>query len=113
MPVMQVKLKKDEASFRSSDILLAMKWFDKREVYMLSTFHNQEFVNTKEHYRTHEMITKPKCVVDYNRLMGSVDRTDMIISTIHSQRKHMKWYKEYFSHLIDICVWNRFLLTQI
>jgi len=54
---------------------------------MLSTFHTEKFVNTKIHYRTKETITKPKCVTDYNRFMGAVDKTDMVISTIHSQRK--------------------------
>lgn len=57
---------------------------------MLSTFHTEEFVDSKIHYRTKEMITKPKCVVDYNRLMGVVDKT--VISTIHFQRKNFKCY---------------------
>jgi len=95
MPVIQNKLKTGEASFRSSKYLLAMRWCDKREVYMLSSFHSEEFVETKRHYRTREMIMKPKCVVDYNKLMGAVDKTDMVISTIHSERKALKWYKKY------------------
>ena len=113
MPKIENKLQKGEASFRSSKYLLAMKWYDKREVYMLSTFHTEEFVNTKIHYRTKEMITKPKCVVDYNRFMGTVDKTDMVISTIHSQRKNLKWYKKYFYRLLDICVWNAYCLYKI
>lgn len=60
MPIIQNKLKTGEASFRSSNLLLAMKWCDKREVYMLSTFHNKEFVDMKRHYRTQEMIKKTK-----------------------------------------------------
>ena len=113
MPRMDKKLKKGEASFWSSECLLAMKWHDKREVYMLSTFHTEEFVDTKIHYRTKEMIIKPKCVVDYNRSMGAVDKTDMIISTIHSQRKNLKWYKKYFFHLLDICIWNAYCLYKL
>jgi len=61
MPRMDNKLKKGEASFWSSKYLLAMKWYDKREVYMLSTFHTEEFVNTKIHYRTKETITTKVC----------------------------------------------------
>ncbi|CAK9832586.1 PiggyBac transposable element-derived protein 4 [Anthophora retusa] len=90
MPIIQNKLKTGEASFRSSRYLLAMRWYDKREVYMLSPFHSEEFVETKRHYQTREIIKKPKCVVDYNKLMRTVDKTDMVISTIHSQRKALK-----------------------
>ncbi|CAK9809208.1 PiggyBac transposable element-derived protein 4 [Anthophora quadrimaculata] len=113
MPIFQDKLNTGEASFRSSKHLLAMKWCDKREVYMLSSCHNHEFVNIKLHYRTQEIIKKPKCVVDYNRLMGSVEKADMVINTIHSQRKSLKWYKKYFFHLIDMCVWNAFCLYKL
>lgn len=113
MPRMDNKLKKGEASFWSSEYLLAMKWYDRREVYMLSTFHTEEFVETKIHYRTKEMIMKPKCVVDYNRSMGAVDKTDMIISTVNSQRKNLKWYKKYFFHLLDVCIWNAYCLYKL
>lgn len=113
MPRMDKKLKKGEAGFWSSECLLAMKWHDKREVYMLSTLHTEEFVDTKIHYRTKEMIIKPKCVVDYNRSMGAVDKIDMIISTIHSQRKNFKWYEKYFFHLLDLCIWNSYSLYKL
>ncbi|XP_046142326.1 piggyBac transposable element-derived protein 4-like [Osmia bicornis bicornis] len=113
MPVIQNKLKTGEVSFRSSKYLLAMRWCDKREVYMLSSFHSEEFVETKRHYRTREMIMQPKCVFDYNKLMGAVDKTDMVISTIHSERKALKWYKKYFFHLIDICIWNAYCLYKL
>lgn len=51
---------------------------------------------------------KPKCVFDCNKLIGTVDKTDMVISIIHSQHKALKWYEKYFFHLIDICVWNAY-----
>ncbi|KAL2729369.1 piggyBac transposable element-derived protein 4 isoform X1 [Vespula maculifrons] len=56
---------------------------DKRQVYILSTFHNEVFVDPRRHYRIQEMIKKSKCVVD------------MVISNVHSQHKNMKWYKKY------------------
>lgn len=37
----------------------------------------------------------------------------MIISTVHSQRKNMKWCKKYFFHLIDICVRIAYCLYKI
>lgn len=43
-----------------------MKWCNKKK-------HTQEFVDMKIHYRTKEMIRKPKCVTDYNRLFELID----------------------------------------
>ena len=44
---------------------------------MLSSFHNEELVETKRHHRTQKIIKKPKCVVNYNRLMGTVEQIAM------------------------------------
>ena len=64
MPIMDKKLKKGEIDFRTSSNMLALKWRDKRDVFMLSTFHNSEFICTgKKNYKTQEFIRKPKCIV--------------------------------------------------
>ena len=44
---------------------------------MLSSFHNEELVETKRHHRTQKIIKKPKCVIDHNRLMVTVERIAM------------------------------------
>lgn len=36
----------------------------------------------------------------------------MVISTIDATGKSLKWYRKYFSHLIDIYVWNAFRLYK-
>lgn len=38
--------------------------------------------------------------------MGGVDRHDQILTYYSLNRKSMKWYKKYFFHLFDICVFN-------
>ncbi|KAL6419513.1 hypothetical protein ACFW04_011346 [Cataglyphis niger] len=50
--------------------------------------------------------------MDYNSSMGAVDKCDMIISSIQSVRKSLKWYKKYFFHLLDIAVWNAYCLYK-
>lgn len=113
MPILNKKLNRGEIEFRTSNNLLALKWRDKKDVFMLSTFHNNEFVSTgKKNYKTQEFINKPKCIVDYNHSMGAVDKCDMVISSIQSIRKSMKWYKKYFFHLLDIAVWNAYCLYK-
>ena len=76
MPKMHEKLKKGEACFRSAN-MLAIKWQDKKEVFMISTIHKEEFVDVPKHYSVQEIVQKPLCVHDYNKLMGAVDRIDM------------------------------------
>jgi len=110
---MDKKLKKSEIDFRTTSNLLALKWRDKRDVFMLSIFHNSEFICTgKKNYNTQEFIRKPKCTVDYNLSMGAVDKCDMVVSSIKSIRKSIKWYKKYFFHLLDIAVWNSYCLYK-
>ncbi|KAL6418516.1 hypothetical protein ACFW04_012036 [Cataglyphis niger] len=73
MPHMEEKLKRGEMCYRSTDILLAMKWHDKRRDYRSGLYKK-----------------KPSCIVDYNSNMGAVDRVDMILSTLNSLRKTIK-----------------------
>lgn len=95
MPRMEENLKKGEICYRSTSNLLTMKWCDKKNVWMLSSVHTAMFVESdKREYRTGLFKRKPSCVQDYNCNMGAVDRVDMILSTINSVRKTVKWYKK-------------------
>ena len=55
-----------------------MKWRDKREVSILSTFHDDTFIEKRQHTCLAsdgvEMIEKPS-VVEYNLHMGGVDKS--------------------------------------
>ncbi|KAJ8939467.1 hypothetical protein NQ318_022521 [Aromia moschata] len=107
MPKFEKKLKKGETEFRSSEHMLALKWKDRREVFMLSTMHENKMVTLPKKDRiTGENIKKPLCVVDYNRKMGAVDKTDMMISSLDCTRKTIKWYKKLFMHILDLCLLN-------
>lgn len=90
MPKMNEKLQKEEACFRSSENILAIKYYDKKDVYMISTMHTEEFVDVPKRYNKQEIIRKSACIHNYNNLMGAVDKTDMVISTIQSTRKTTK-----------------------
>ena len=111
MPKIDKRLKKGEAAFKLSDNLLDLKWTDKKEVYMLSTMHTAEFKAVIRH-GGERVIQKPVCVLDYNNSMGAVDKADMVISTMNSTRESSKWYREFFFHLMDICVWNAYCLYK-
>ena len=71
--VREAKLRKGESHFSQDDTLLFMKWKDKCDVLMLSTFHDDTFIEKR---RTRpaadgvEVIHKPSVVEDYNQHMG-------------------------------------------
>ena len=75
--VKTAQLRKGETQFSKDDYFLFMKWRDKRDVLMMSTFHDDTFI--EKHRRTRlstdgvEVIKKPAVVEEYNQNMGGVD----------------------------------------
>ena len=87
--------------------VLAIKWNDKRDVHMITTFHAGKLQNSAKVDRvTGDRIQKPDCVLDYTQNMRLVDKADMQLSTVECIRKSIKWYKKLFFHLVDLVVLN-------
>lgn len=108
------KLKRGEIEAFSSPPLLALKWQDKKAVTMLSTIHDDKIVpsDNLDHFSGLPKL-KPQCVIDYNKNMGSVDITDMMMSSIGCIRKTRKWYKKLGFHIIDLFMLNAFYLFRV
>ena len=79
--------------FSTSGDLLAVRWTDRRNVYMLSTAHNTSVgvaMKRPKGSREKHPIPCPTCVSDYNEYMG-----DQHISYYNlSQRRILKWWKK-------------------
>ncbi|CAF1034879.1 unnamed protein product [Didymodactylos carnosus] len=113
LPTFPSKLQKDKQTFQHTNILLALKWRDKRDVHMLSTIHVPDMVLTNKIDRvTNKPIAKPLCIKDYNDNMGLVDKSDMQISFSECVRKTIKWYKKLFFHLLDLSMLNAYILYK-
>lgn len=89
MPKFEEHLKKGEACFRTSNTLLAMKWIDKKEVYMITSMHTAHFAAVSR-YGEQQSVQKPVCVISYNKSMGIIDKVDMVLSTVNSTHKLLK-----------------------
>lgn len=103
MPPLKEKLRRGEpeAKYTSNNTIMALKWYDKRDVYTLTTKHMLSFQATGKHdHRTGREVLKPRAVLDYNKNMGARDKTDMILSSVGSVRKTVKWYKKLFFHIL-------------
>ena len=73
--ITDTNLKKGEVVSTQDDGVLALKWHDKRDVLMLSTYHDSSMVEKSRRSKGAgvETIQKPKVVEDYNQYMGGVD----------------------------------------
>ncbi|KAG8238149.1 hypothetical protein J437_LFUL017262 [Ladona fulva] len=96
--------KKGEVHTLFSRSLLALRWRDKKDVDMLSTKHsNASMKETGKKRRrkdgSEESVSKPACVIDYNRGMGGVDKQDQQLACFPVMRKFMKEYKIFFLHV--------------
>ena len=73
----------------------------------MSTIHNDAMIpqgNNKP--------SKPLAVVDYNKNMGLVDKSDMQISFNDTTCHTIKWYKELFWRLVDVAINNAYILYK-
>lgn len=107
MPKFSNKLKKGETDTKHTENMMVVRWMDRREVCMLTTLHEHTMTQTgKTDRHTNQLQIKPQCVIQYNKWMGAVDRSDMMITSIECVRKSLKWYRKSFFHLLDITILN-------
>ena len=66
--------------------IMCIKWKDKREVALLSTFHDDSMIDKRRRTRATEggieTISKPKAIDDYNTYMGGVDLSDQLLHEV-------------------------------
>ncbi|GFO07295.1 PiggyBac transposable element-derived protein 4 [Plakobranchus ocellatus] len=90
-----------------------LRFYDKREVNILSTAHDDTMVATgKTNPVTREPIVKLHAVADYNKFMGAVDRSDQMVSFNSFRRRTLKWWKKAFFHMFMLAVLNSYLLHK-
>ena len=106
LAVTQAKLKQCETVFCHKSNLLALKWMDKREVYILSGLHKATNVISKKTNYKGQKVTKPQPVFLYNRYMSGVDLTDQFLQYYSFLHKSVKWSKKFFVHCLNMVILN-------
>ncbi|XP_067121319.1 piggyBac transposable element-derived protein 4-like [Centruroides vittatus] len=107
----KLMLRKDAVAAYYRKKLMALKWVSKREVYMLSTIHDDS-MKTNSNNSKH-LATKPKVIFDYNSGMGGVDLSDQRITDYSLAKKRTtKYYIKMFRHLLDITILNSFIIYK-
>ncbi|XP_039719790.1 piggyBac transposable element-derived protein 4-like [Pteropus medius] len=112
MPIdLKKRIAKGTTAARFYDELMALKWYDKKEVIMLSTFHSDTVIEVD--CRNGKKTKKPCVIVDYNKNMGAVDLADQMLASYPTEcKRHKFWYKKFFRHLLNITVLNSYILFK-
>ena len=93
--------------------MLALRYQDKKEIYMLSTMHKAGTVDVlRRNRREDNIIQKPKVINDYNQKMGGVDKNDAVIGDYSCIRKSYWWYIKFFFHYLEAAVFNAFIIYK-
>jgi len=88
---------------------LAIKWKDIRDVFFLTTVHEDVLVEAPSSMGNHHKI-KPAAVLDFNKRKTGVDRSDQMSSYYSFESKTIKCWKKLFFHLFDLVVVNAHIL---
>lgn len=76
-------MEKTKVVSTTHDGIFSLKWRDKRDVLMLSTFHDDSMVGKSRRSRRSvggvETIAKPRVVEEYNKYMGGVDKSKCVL----------------------------------
>ena len=87
--ITQHKLKKGELKELYNGRLMLLKWKDKKDVYIMSTFHD---ASMKEIGGQDCCKIKPIVCCDYNDTMDDVELSNCFLSSYPSARKRLKKY---------------------
>lgn len=107
----KMKLKKGEIKGASNDIgIRIVKYQDKREILLISTFHGTDKRETGKRNRSGESVLKPSIIVDYNRVKGGIDLSDQMIEYYSPARKSVKWYRKVVFQLISMVILDSWVI---
>ena len=93
---------------------MVIKFHDRRPVTLCSTIHKGCMMDTGKKTRdTQEPILKPDVVLDYNKHMGNVDRSDQFVQYLAMRRRTLKWYKKVLFHMMDLCTVQAYIIYKM
>ncbi|MEO0688277.1 MAG: hypothetical protein AAFY76_25265, partial [Cyanobacteria bacterium J06649_11] len=95
----------ERSTFLCHDNIVAVRWKDKRDVYVLSSIHGNQ-IEEVQRRGEEEPVQKPRMITQYNTFMGGVDKCDQKIANYNNLRRTKKWWKKLFFRFVEISVVN-------
>ena len=84
------KLQPGESILLKNGNMVAVHWFDKRDVFAMSTLHGTGNVEVTRR-GDEQSFQKPVIINEYNKFMGGVDQCHQLLSSYSLNRKSVKW----------------------
>uniref|UniRef100_A0A3Q2SZ84 PiggyBac transposable element-derived protein domain-containing protein n=1 Tax=Fundulus heteroclitus TaxID=8078 RepID=A0A3Q2SZ84_FUNHE len=102
--------------FRSSEGVLAVKWFDNKCVNILSNacriMPTGSVRRWSKDTRTKVDVPCPSLIPAYNQHMGGIDLSDMLVHMYKTPAKSRRWYFPLFGYILDLCISNAWLIHK-
>lgn len=95
-----------------NDNLVAMRWRDAKDVFMLSTEETADLIEC-DSQRGHVKKMKPAMVPLYNKNMGGVDLNDCLESKYSPCRATRKMWKKLAMYLVSTAVTNAYIIFRM
>lgn len=110
------KQERGHYDYKSSEDVIAIKWHDNKCVTLLSNAVGVEPEGAVKRYDKHKKrkidIPCPSIVLAYNKHMGGLDLSDMLVFLYKTPMKSHRWYLPIFGYLLDLSVANSWLLYK-
>ncbi|CAH1967978.1 unnamed protein product [Acanthoscelides obtectus] len=95
---------------------IIVKWADNKCVLIGSTIHGVSPENTLRRYCKEKKgktnIPCPSIIMEYNRHMGGVDKSNSLVGLYRTPGRAKRWYFPIFAYIIDMCIVNAWLLYK-
>ncbi|KAL2717623.1 piggyBac transposable element-derived protein 4-like [Vespula squamosa] len=105
------KLKRGEYLYRTCNGLLALRWKDKRDDYLLSTKHTMVEL-TEVTRKQHKKTLKPNCVIEYKKGMAGIKLQKQMLACFPIMRKFIKGYRKLFFYMSDMALFNTYIMKK-
>lgn len=93
-----------------------VRWFDKKAINFISTYTAVEPLGTCQRWDAVEKkkidVQRPKIVKEYNKYMGGVDLSDMLLEIYRIDLKSTKSYFRIVNYVIGVAIVNSWLLYR-
>lgn len=104
------ELRPGEIVYSHTHDLLVFLWRDENLICVISTYHPME-VDAIEKYGDRRF--KPQAVLDYNSLMGGVDKKEQLLSVYPIERiRNQVWFQKIFRRLLNVSILNSHILFR-
>lgn len=96
--------------------IASVRWLDNKAVQLLSTFVGDYPIGTCRRWSAKEKqfidVARPAIVSEYNKHMGGVDLSDMLMELYKINHRSVKWYMRIFYWSLGTAVTNSWLLYR-